>query len=89
MEKAENQVFNGTTSPGNDIKITKTETNQFPGQNVNSKHSTKSGIHSGYREDRLLSFDEFVAHHKMNTKTIEKESMSGPKQGDDGYHTLE
>lgn len=81
------QEMNGADAPSTGSKVKeKDNVNQFPDQDK-AKHETTEGPH----ENRLLSFKEFVADkwNKFDTKTVEKDAMSGPKKGDAGIDTLE
>jgi len=53
---------------------------QFPSQEVKGKVP--------HTKQRLLSFDQFISK-KFDNKTIEKEAMSGSKEGKKGQDTLE
>lgn len=91
MKDGKDQVHSGTETPGNDIKINKGETSQFPDQDTKVKVTARQGKHSDYQEGRLLSFDKFVSNNKekFSKNTIEKDAMDGVKAGDDNHDTLD
>ena len=77
------QAMSGANAPSTGSKVKETDNvDQFPSQEVKGKvpHSTH----------RLLSYNEFVSDKikKFNSATIEKDAMSGPKDGEKGYETL-
>lgn len=89
MKDAKNQSFSGTEKPGNDIKVDKGETGQFPEQNTNIKKETKAGKHTGYQQGRLLSFEQFTGKQFDKSGTIEKDAMKGEKTGDAATKVLD
>lgn len=91
MKDGKNQVHSGTEKPGNDIKVDKGETSQFPDQDTKVKVIDRQGKHSDYQEGRLLSFEKFVSSskEKFPKTTIEKDAMDGVKAGDNNHDTLD
>lgn len=91
MKDGKDQVHSGTETPGNDIKVNKGETSQFPDQDTKVKVTARQGKHSDYQEGRLLSFEKFVSasKEKFSKNTIEKDAMDGVKAGDNNHDTLD
>jgi hypothetical protein len=89
MQDGKSQAHSGTEKPGTDVKVTKGETSQFPEQDTNIKNKTEAGKHSGYRQGRLLSFEQFCGKGFDKNGTIEKETMKGEKNGDSGTDVMD